>query len=357
MMQYPTLGAITERVAVAVCGVIALLLGANSIVIAIIWVVSSLLNFAVVVKFAPRIVSCLPKIQWDEVKTLMNASLPYFLWSVFAVIYYRVDAVMLSLMTPEVVVGWYGAAYRFFDILMFLPSIFSTAMFPVLSKLWGRDPNSLSSTTHKSLEFILLAGIPISVLVFAGAEQIIALFFGLKEYGPSVLLLRIFSVGLLLVYIDFILISTLVASDKHRQWTFAALVAMLVNPMLNYFMIPFTQLQLGNGGIGAAIATLITELLVMCMALYLMPPKIFERAPLDISLKGILAGLLMIISMYVMSRYNVAFVPQAVIGLGIYGCALLSVKAVHQSELVFIRQMFMAGNVRKTFAVGKGINP
>jgi O-antigen/teichoic acid export membrane protein len=357
MMQYPALGTITERILVALCGVIALLLGAHSIVIAIIWVASSLLNFGVVVKFARRIVSYLPQVHWNDVKILTKASVPYFLWSVFAVVYYRVDAIMLSLMAPEVVVGWYGAAYRFFDILMFLPSIFSTAMFPILSKLWGKDNDSLSSMTHKSLEFMLLAGIPISVLAFAGAEHIIGLFFGLQEYGPSVILLRIFSVGLLLVYIDFILISTLVASDRHRQWTIAALVAMVINPVLNYFMIPFTQMHFGNGGIGAAIATLITELLVMCMALYLMPRKIFEHAHLQISLKGILAGLLMVGAIYGMSRYDIAFILQAIIGLGIYGVALLTMKAVQQSEVVFVQQLFMTQNIRKLFAVEKGINP
>jgi len=357
MMQYPALGAIVERVVVALFGVLALLLGAHSIVIAIILVGSSLLNFGVVVKFARRVVSSLPEIQWNKVKHLTKTSLPYFLWSVFAVVYYRVDAVMLSLMAPEVVVGWYGAAYRFFDVLMFLPSIFSTAMFPVLSKLWGKDNEALSSMTHKSLEFMLLAGIPISILVFAGAENIIGLFFGLQEYGPSVILLRIFSVGLVLVYIDFILISTLVAADRHRQWTFAALIAMVANPVLNYFMIPFTQSHFGNGGIGSAIATLVTELAVMCMALSLMPHKMFEHARQEISLKGMLAGAMMAGCLYVMSHYGIPFIAQAIISLGIYCCALLTLKAVRQSELVFVRQFFINQNIRKLFAVEKGINP
>jgi O-antigen/teichoic acid export membrane protein len=357
MMQYPALGAIVERIVVAVCGVIALLLGAHSIVIAVIWVASSLLNFGVVASFTRRIVSVLPEIHWADVKTLTRAGFPYFLWSVFAVVYYRVDAVMLSLMTPEVVVGWYGAAYRFFDILMFLPSIFSIAMYPVLSKLWGKDSTALAGTTQKSLEFILLAGIPISVLVFAGSEYIIGLFFGLTEYGPSVLLLRIFSSGLLLVYIDFILISTLVASDKHRQWTVAALVAMVVNPVLNYVAIPFTQTHFGNGGIGAALATLVTELLVMCMALYLLPRNILAHARYQTSLKGILAGAVMAIAVYGLSRYHVAFIPQAIIGLGVYCGGLLLLKVIRQSELVFVQEFVMARNVRKLFALGKGLNP
>ena len=353
MMQYPAIGAITERVAVAVFGVVALLLGAHSVVIAVIWAASTLLNFGILAGFTRRIVSSIPRVEWSDVRELTKAGLPYFLWSVFAVLYYRVDAVMLSFLTPDAVVGWYGAAYRLFDVLMFLPSIFSSALFPVLSRLWGRDADSLAGTTRKSLDFILLAGIPISVLVYAGAEQIIGLLFGLKEYAPSVLLLKIFSAGLLLVYIDFILISTLVASDRQRQWVIAAFVAMLVNPALNYVLIPLTQSHFGNGGIGSAIATLLTEFLVMCMALALMPRTIFEHPRIDRSLKGIVAGIFMIASIYGMNLLGFSAIPGAIAGLGIYCCILLSLKVVRREDLQLIQHLIVA---RKVIAVEKGIN-
>ena len=355
MMQFPALGSITERVVVATCGVTALLLGYHSIAIALIMAGSSLLHFAVLVKFIPRFITHFPRFRWTEVRRLMKASLPYFLWAVFAIVYFRVDAVMLSLMAPGAVVGWYGAAYRFFDILMFLPSIFSTAVFPVLSRLWGKeDADSLAATTQKSLQFILLAGIPISIGVFAGSEWIIKLFFGLKEYAPSVILLKIFAVGLLLVYIDFILISAVIAADKQRSWTIAALIAMLVNPALNYFLIPFTQVHYGNGGIGSAIATLLTELLVMCMALYLIPKRIFMNAEPGRTVKGLLSGGLMALSAYLMSRAGVPVIPMEIISVGIFCSALIILKAVRQSELLFMRNFFSLRNLKSSLAADKG---
>lgn len=354
MMQFPALGSMVERIAVASFGITALLMGAHSIIIALIMAASTFLQFGVLLKFVPRFIPRLPRFRMEEIKRLMKASLPYFLWAVFAVVYFRVDAVMLSLMAPEAVVGWYGAAYRFFDILMFLPSIFSTAVFPVLSRLWGKeDAETLANTTAKSLQFILLAGIPISIGVFSGSEWIISLLFGLKEYTPSVILLQIFAVGLLLVYIDFILISSVIASDKQRQWTVAALVAMLVNPVLNYFLIPYTQVHYGNGGIGSAIATLVTEFLVMCMALSLIPTKAFANAKPARTVKGLLAGALMAVSAYIMHYYGVPIILMEIISFGIYCIALIVFKTVQQSELLFMRNFFSLRNLRESLVTDK----
>ncbi len=348
-MEYPSLGAIVERVFVAVAAVSALLMGANSIVIAALIAVSTLLKFSICARLIPRIVSHLPKVDWNATVALVKRGIPYFLWGFFAIIYYRIDAVMMSLMTPEAVVGWYGAAYRFFDILMFLPSILSIAVFPVLSRLWKKEKSMLARTTQKSLELILVAGVPLSIGVFAFSEQVIHIFFGLKDYAPSVLVLQIFSVGLLLVYVDFVLGTTLLASDKQRQWSIVAFIAVLLNVSLNYFLIPYSQTHLGNGGIGAAIATLVTEYFVMVTAIALIPKDIFATARVGVAFKAISSGILMVCSIWLARKLGVPWIAQALTGTVTYFVALLAMKTFEPSELAFIRSFFSFRNLKSTF--------
>ncbi|HLX11869.1 MAG TPA: flippase, partial [Bacteroidota bacterium] len=311
MMQYPSLGAIIERVTAAAFGVAALLLGAGAVTIACVMAMSTLLNALTQAFFIRRIITTPLEITWNHMKYLLTAGVPYVFWSIFAIVYYRIDAVMLSIMTPPRVVGWYGAAYRLFDVLMFLPSIYVTALFPVLSKSWGKDSLLHARTMQKSLDYILFAGIPISVCVYFFAKQIIGLLFGLPAYEPSIILLQVFAVGLLLVYIDFILISTIVASDRTTKWTLAAFTAMLLNMLLNYILIPYCQQRLGNGGIGAAIATLVTEFAVMCCALYLVPESLLRQRRVEVQLKGLGCGALMISLMQVFVALNVEFIAAA----------------------------------------------
>ncbi|MBI4553679.1 MAG: flippase [Candidatus Latescibacteria bacterium] len=354
MMQYPSLGAVVERVFVAAAGVGALLMGADSTGIALIMVASTLLNFLVIIKFTPRIVSSLPPVEWKATAGLIPAGLPYFLWSLFAVAYYRIDAVMLSLLVPETVVGWYGAAYRVFDILMFLPSIFSVAVFPVLSRFGTHDPDRLARTTQKSLECIIIAGIPISIGVFAFAQPFIQFFFGLNEYSQSVPLLQIFAVGLLLVYVDFVLGTALFASDKQRQWTGVAFAALVLNAGLNYALIPSTQTQFGNGGIGSAIATVVTECFVMSVAIVLMPAGLLKALQLAVPLKSLGAGVLMAGSIWLMRTEEIAWVVQGIISLIVYGGALLALKAIAPSEAALIRSLFSVRAVRRALVPQKG---
>ncbi|MBI2428665.1 MAG: flippase [Ignavibacteriales bacterium] len=353
MMHYPAISAIVERVVVTSLSVTALLLGADVVTISVIMALSTLLNFFILSKLMKSHVQYLWTPRLTEMARIAKASIPYFMWMMFSVVYYRIDAVMLSLMTPENVVGWYGAAYRFFDVLMFLPSIYSMALFPLLSKLWMTKQDAVAVTTQKSLQFIVLAGIPISVCVFTFSHEIIELFFGTAEYAPSILLLRIFSVGLLLIYVDFVLGTALFASDRQRQWTLTAFFAMLLNPALNYFFIPFTQLHEGNGGIGAALATLLTEYFVMIMALRSLPRSVFQDANPNFLYKGSVAAALMGLTLWLFHESNVHWMLTAVVAIAVYCAGLVNLKAIEPAEMNFLRSFFSLKNLKNLFVLSK----
>lgn len=358
MMQYPSLGNIAERVFLASIGVVALLLGANSSTMAIIMASATLLNTLIALRFSRRIIPRLPQIEWKKALGLLRKGLPYFLHAVFSMIYYRIDAVMLSLMTPSVVVGWYGAAYRFFDIVMFLPAILARAVFPILSKLWGvNEQPTLARTTEKSLAIIFIAGIPISIGIFAYSDRIIGFFFGLAQYGPSVAILRIFSIGLMLVYIDIVLGTTLFASDKQRQWTLVALAAVFVNPLLNYFLIPYTQTNYGNGGLGAAVATIITEFFVLVGALSIMPGTALNASSIAVPLKTIGGGMVMGACMWIADRLGAGAVWQGIAGVIAYAGSLLAMRTLSIAEMSFLKEFLAPANLRRVFIPQREVTP
>lgn len=355
-MQYTSMGAIAERSFIAVFGVTALLLGANVIAVAVIIVTGTFINFLICLKHSRvMLAERLPRVKWDQSRTLIKEGVPYLLWALFGVIYYRIDALMLSLFTPEKVVGWYAAAFRFFDILAFLPSIYSLAILPILSKLYGKENMMLARTTQKSQEFILIAGIPLSIGVFAFAQNIIALFFGLENYGPSVLNLQIFSVGLVLIYVDIVLGTAVIACDKQRQWAAASFVAILINVTLNYFMIPYTQSAYGNGGIGAALATLITEFFIMMTAISILPKELFSPSSVPISLKAIGAGILMGGAIWLMrATQPFPWVAQIVVAAIVYITALILMRAFNDREIAFAKRFLTKDNLRGAFIPHKG---
>jgi O-antigen/teichoic acid export membrane protein len=333
IMKYSAHGTIADKVFVSIVGIVALLLGANAILFAIILALGSVLNFTVSLSRLKRITPVIPRVDTSYVKHMARESFTYFMWSLFGVIYYRVDAIMLSLMTAEEVLGWYGAAYRFFETLMFIPMIFTTALFPIFSRLWSRDDQTLSRTTQKSIELVMLAAFPIMIGGVAFSEQIISLFFGLAEYTPTVVVLQIFCIGLIVIYANFVLISLVVASDKQKKWLKVAFGAMLLNPILNWFLIPLTQQQFGNGGIGAAIATVVTEVFLLFMAIAILPKGILDRSRGLVILKGAAAGGVMILVLAVGSRLGLYWLITAGLSGLAYGGVLLMLRTFSVKEL------------------------
>jgi O-antigen/teichoic acid export membrane protein len=352
-MKYPSLASVLERSFLMLTAVPALLLGAREDVVVTLMAISTLVSFAVSMRFVKTIFPVHFSIRFQTLKRLASDGFPYFLWSLFGIIYYRIDAVMLSVMTPVAVVGWYGAAYKLFDILMFLPAIYSSALLPILSRQSKSEYNSMRNTSAKSLQFLLLAGIPIAISLVFFARNIIQTLFGQAEYGPSAILLQVFSIGMLLVYVDSILSGTVVAIDKQRPWAFVAFLAIFVNVGSNYFLIPYFQEAIANGGVGAAIATDLTELFVMVSAVFLLPKELFTRKLFGAVGKGILAGVTMSVVVLGGVRLGIPWVVQGFAGLITYVVALILLKAFEPKEIEYIAKAFSIKNVKRIIAEKK----
>lgn len=339
-MEYIAVSNVVQRVSLAVPAVIVLVLGAGSVTIALIMAFSAFLAFLVSVHYIRKLLSIRLTVTWQKMKNLMKEGSPYFLWSVFGVIYYRIDAVMLSKMAPTEVVGWYGAAYRFFDIIMFFPSILASVIFPVFARLWDSNDNDFVRIKQKSLEAMVLAGIPISIGIFSFAHPIIKLFFGLDQYAQTVPVLKLFSICIIPVYIDFVLGSIVLAINKQTQWSIVAFLAIFVNVGLNLLLIPYAQFHYGNGGMGAAVATTVTELFVMGSAIKLLPSYIITGVKLVVPIKSLGAGLIMISGLVLFNMLGMPWVIQGIFGLLAYLGGILLLHTLTPEEMKYLRKLF-----------------
>ncbi len=130
--------------------------------------------------------------------------------------------------------------------------------------------------------------------------------------------------------------TVLLASDKHKQLTVIAFVSIIINVTLNYFLIPYTQLHQGNGGIGSAIATLGTELFVMAAMLGIMQKDILTDSDISVQLKALGSGCFMALTLWLMESFNVHIVIQGVISGAAYGTLLIVSKGISRSDIAMI---------------------
>jgi len=351
-MRHRSLLSIIEKVFVTSAGLVALALGGSSLSIALLMSGGTLLSALVGVTRLRTLVGKLPRVQWRRMGELARTGTPYLMMAIFAVIYYRINAVMLSLLVSEQVVGWFGAAFRFFDILMFLPSILSMAVFPVLARTAGQK-GVVTQTTVKSLEFIILSAIPLAVGTLSFSDDIIGLLFGARAFAGSAAVLRTLAPGLILVYVDFVLVTALIAMDRQKQWSYVACAAIPASIALNALLITYFQRHTGNGGIGSAIATNITEFGILLSALWLLPRGFFPRERTWHVVKTLFAGGAMFGAIKLFRMIGVPWPVQALAGAMAYAVSILSTRVFHNDELAFVRAFITPSGLRRLFASEK----
>lgn len=338
-MKFTSGGAIADRVFVSVVGVTAVLLGAKAKTMSIVIVLGTFMNLLVLIRFSPKIIQ---KLSWPTgagMQSQLKAGFPYFMFTVFGAIYYRIDTVMLSKLAPESVVGWYGASYRLFDVWNFFPGILTTTVYPVLSRLWTEGEATHKRTMHKTLEIMLMVGIPLSFGAIYFAPNIIGLFYGMDRFAPSVIVLQVLSAGLVFLYIDMSLGTTLLASDKQRQMSIISLVMIPVNVALNFLLIPHFQSTMGNGGIGSALATMLTEVAVMCSMLTQLPKGMLKGFRYRVPLGVIGAGAIMIGILWAVGLTGLHWLALVVLGPMLYFPMLFFFRVFEPAEREYIRAL------------------
>ena len=340
LMQYSSIGTVVQQGLVSILSIGALLMGGRAKSVALAGVVANLINLLLLMRYRHAITTKIPRVNWANAFKHLREGVPYLLMAVFSTIYYRIDAFMISRLTPEVVVGWYGGAYRLFDVLSFFPYIFGTALYPALSRLWTSEEDVHRKTVHKSIEFMIMGSIPIGITVVMFADKIVQLFYGTTGYEQSIPVYQILIAGLPLLYVDFVLATTLVSSDRQRELSFVSLGAIPVNILLNLVMIPYFQQRLGNGGLGAAIATVVTEVGIMAAFLSLMPRGLMTGFRSEVIVKSLAAGAIVGGGLWGLRILGFPWPLVAFFGPILYLLLLILAKAFEPEEERVLRGLF-----------------
>jgi O-antigen/teichoic acid export membrane protein len=75
--------------------------------------------------------------------------LPFALTFVLTILYFRIDQPLVYALRPHVEAGWYGAAYKPFEALLFIPMTFLSIVFPVLSIYHRERPGELLDAVNR----------------------------------------------------------------------------------------------------------------------------------------------------------------------------------------------------------------
>jgi O-antigen/teichoic acid export membrane protein len=275
-MKYMALSDVINKSAQSLVGIAVALAGLGAIGItgnmAVVGVVVLILN----VIWVRRYVRVDLHTSGQLIASMARQSFSFWATGVFFTIYLWIDTIMVSLMTNSSVVGWYGASTTLFQTLMFLPTLVATAWLPRLVQAYRGGRRQLALTAREPLELILVISAPMAAGTVMAAHALVLLLYG-AAYSHAVPVMAILGLCLPPTYMNIMMSQVLIAEGRQvvLQWLMVA--ATIVNPAVNLVLIPVTQHRYHNGAIGAAVALLITEVLVAGGA-FVMVRQVFNRA-------------------------------------------------------------------------------
>jgi O-antigen/teichoic acid export membrane protein len=255
--------------------------------------------------------------------------LPFALTFVITSIYFKVDVPILTYLRGAAETGLYTSGYKLFEALLFLPQSMLSVTFPVLALLHQEEPDRLRWAVGRFAKALVLAGWPITVGTFLLAHG----FRFVYNYAGSEPVLRVLAIGVVFMFLNNAFIGALNSIDRQSSFTWASLWSMVVNVLLNVVLIPF------YGYMGAAAATVLTEIALGVFGWVLTARHLGRIPVLRLSWKGLVAGAVMGGALFPFRDVTGPPLLAAVVGGGIIYCLVLFLlRPLDAEEMQMVRR-------------------
>lgn len=327
-----------------------LLMGYGVFVVATIAVVAALINLAIQLNALRRLGQLHFVFDFGAMREMLRAGVPYLMSGMFLIAYGQVDVIIISLLANEKTVGWYGAASQLFGTSFFIPTVFITAVFPALSRMYTSGADALPRLMRKSFDLLLIVAVPIGLGLVVIADPLVVLLFG-NEFAPSGTLLALLGLVLIATYQNILIGQFLISTDRQNQWTIVMAVATLATIPLDYIFVPWCQTNFQNGAIGGALSFMLTEIGMLFAGLYYLPRGSLDRSNAWLAARATFAGMVMALAAWLV-REQFILIP-IFVGAVVYGALVLLLRVIAPEDINLLKHVAqgIANRARKPSVV------
>jgi O-antigen/teichoic acid export membrane protein len=206
---------------------------------------------------------------------VLRVALPVAVAILLTTGYARLDMLLLGALASAEEVGQYGIAYRFFDTLIIFAGVAQSAVAPVLARSWADSAMALRRRLQRSVSASLAVALPVSIAGVMTAWRVVPAIPGLGEFSGGARALSILCVAYVVVFLGHQFHSVLVVGHQQARLLSIAAAGLVVNVALTVPLILVLSYE------GAAIATVLTELVVFALFLVAMRRRMGVRLTLD----------------------------------------------------------------------------
>ena len=241
-------------------------IGISSLIkVSFVWMQADLLLFAIAYALEYAIVGLLLVIthfvkkqprflflfQKDLAKFFLKSAWPMVLSAVSAMLYMRIDQIMIKNMLDVHQLGLYAAATKIYEGWTIVPYVLSISLLPAIVKLKASSPISYETNLTKLFSLLFWLGIIVATITTLGGEWIIGVSFG-AEFIEAKSVLAIVMWTAAFTALGTVSARYFTVEGMEKKIAIRTVFALIINVIINIILIPIYGIE------GAAVATLIT---------------------------------------------------------------------------------------------------
>ena len=186
--------------------------------------------------------------------------------------------------------GYYEQGQKVIRLLLTVVTSLGVVMVPRMASTFASgDKKQIQGYLKMSFRFVFFLAFPIMFGIISISEAFVPVFFG-AGYDKVVVLINIISPILLLMGVANVLGTQYLLPTKHqKEYTISVAIGVVFNFIANYILIT------KYASIGASIATVLSELLVVIIQYQYMKKEVPFKELLSLAWKYFLAGILMFV--------------------------------------------------------------
>ena len=301
---------------------------------------------------------------WPLQRWMMQTSGPLMLNHLLATIFWRIDLWLLLPLAGAASVGLYSVGLKYLDGLNIIPSIFTMAIFPLMSRYARNEDGNLLRAYVLSLRLLVIVCLPIALattflagdlVYFLGGTQYLNIpetfhFFGweIPHVGGSDLALSVIIWSIPIGFVNSVTQYVLIAVNQQRYLTKAFIIGVVFNVVGNILVIP------GFGYVGAAVVTILSEFSLLFPFYYSIKRHVGVVPWLSIYGGPALAVAIMGLAIYAINTLGVNIWGSVVVGMVVYLLALLVTGVFRHDDMNVISKALPLERWRKRLPTGLG---
>ncbi len=233
-------------------------------------------------------------------------------------LYNLLDTTMLgALISDKSETGYYEQSQKVIRVLLTIVTSLGTVMIPRMANTYAHgNKKQINSYLKSSFNFVFIVSFPMMYGIATVASAFVPIFFG-PGYDKSAILIMIFSPMLVLQGIENVIgTQYLLPTKRQKEYTISVACGVLANLVLNYIFILLWE------SIGAAIATVISQMVVDGIQIWYVRKNIRWRPIIQLFVKYLFASTIMFIACciikLIINTGVISIVVQCIVGVLVY---------------------------------------